>query len=300
MLERILGSHPQVRALGEIKDVVDPEVAEYFWNEVAGSAYWQQVRQELGYAPAEFPALDALQKSHESLWRGWRRWLLGPRPAYERHVTRVFRAALSAADPGTEWLIDSSKTSSAVFFRPHLLARLPGWDVKVIHLVRDGRGCLFSILKGSNKLLEKGQTGGRRFPALRASLGWLLANLSGLLFASTCRRKYLRIRYEALVDDPVAVLGQIGQFLNLDLSTQQRHLERHESIPAADQFSGNRLRKQGTLVLKKDVEWVAGLRWWHKACFWLIAWPIPLLERILEGRHRARSGATEPEGKSQA
>lgn len=317
LLERILASHPHVRALGEIKDVVDVEVAEYFWDQVGDSEYWQAVRQELGYTPADFPVLDRLQKSHESLWSGWRRWLLGRRPEYDGHVSRVFQAVRIAADPATRWVVDSSKTSSVVFFRPHLLARLPGWDVRVIHLVRDGRGCLFSVLKGSNKQLEKTNGGepvsdppasrpdgaprpngsdsrsphGGLFPALRASVGWLLANLSGFLFAATAPHRYLRIRYESLVEDPARALSRIGEFLDLDLTEQQQRIAQNEPIPAADQFSGNRVRKQERLVLKKDTQWLTGLKWWQRACFWMIAWPVPLLERIQDGRLRAEPAA---------
>lgn len=75
---------------------------------------------------------------------------------YRAHVRGLFRAV---AEEGASKVIDSSKSTAPATWRALLLSSLAGLDVRLIHLVRDGRGVTWSARKGANKALE---SGGRR------------------------------------------------------------------------------------------------------------------------------------------
>lgn len=188
----------------------------------------------------------------ESL-RALPRVILGLVTARERvAVRRYVRDVLEklSRTTGCQVLVDSSKTARSTAARPFLLARVGGADIRVIHLVRDGRKCLQSLIKtGSNWQLE-GRAGAKQPGILRVSLGWVMANVSlSVLGPLWFRGRYKRIRFEDLLESPEEVLAQLELMLACDLSTVRQAIREKRPFSVGHVLGGNRLRFEGEITL---------------------------------------------------
>lgn len=125
---------------------------------------------------------------------------------YARVSDRMF--ALAAEATRSRLLVDSSKNIS----RAAALALDGEHDVRVIHLIRDGRGFLASRERRAG-------LDGRTHRPITALAGWFAKNLAvtALLRPRLGEDRYLLCRYEDLLEHPDAALDRIGGFLGADL-----------------------------------------------------------------------------------
>ena len=150
-------------------------------------------------------------------------------------------------------IVDSSKGLERVF----ALSLIPDIDLKVIQLVRDPRGVVWSHKKALMKDLEKRA---RRDiypqPAWRTALYWCRMNLlADWLRRQVGPEKALLIRYEDFMLETLPVLQKIGDFIGVDFSNIQQAIDRGEKLSFGHTIAGNRVRMQGELRLKFDQEW---------------------------------------------
>lgn len=179
---------------------------------------------------------------------------------YRRHVRALYRSL--GVQEGTSFVVDSSKCMSPVAWRPILLHRLGGIDVRLIHLVRDGRGVMWSARKGSNRSLELGSAANSsaQIRSWNALFGWTVSNA-----ITTIQRTFLPqghdlvVRYRDLASDPVAELERIGSWLEADLSDVVSTLEAGEGIPARHEVGGNRVRHGEISAIEPDLAWTRRL-----------------------------------------
>jgi hypothetical protein len=138
----------------------------------------------------------------------WARFGTKARRAYAAAADTLLEAV--AAETGSTVLIDSSKNMS----RAAALVHDSRLDVRVLHLVRDGRGYIRSRTRRENAP--------RRLRDLTPLVlaPWLLKNLmvSLLLRPRVPTERFLLCRYEDLVRDPDAELARIGRFAGFDTS----------------------------------------------------------------------------------
>lgn len=180
-------------------------------------------------------------------------------------------------ESGKQVIVDSSKSSRASTNRILSLAGLAGFDMHVIHLVRDPRALMWSALRGSNRLMEAGKQGTLRGGIFRMLVGWSLANLS----VHMSRRanpsiKVIRIRYEDLVSQPVEELKRLGEFLGLDFSTTIDSLVHQRPLDPGHGVKGNRMRRQGPVHIRGDEEWKTALPR-HARVLAMLSWPLARL-----------------------
>jgi hypothetical protein len=154
-----------------------------------------------------------------------------------------------------EWVVDSSKSGRHAAGRFWALRKVAGLDVRVVHLVRDGRNVLQSYVeKGSNWVAE----GYREEKALRAErslVGWELANgLAWGLGTALDGDRYLRVRFEDLLDHPESVLHEIGAFIGNDLSSVIDRAASDESFPVGHNVGGNRIRRKERIRLRRKAK----------------------------------------------
>jgi len=106
-------------------------------------------------------------------------------------------------------IVDSSK----IPFHCFLLSLTKEIDLYIIHLVRDSRGCAYSWLKVVNRddadYSKKIQL--ERFDSFGSTLRWNFWNTIFELFKK--RFKYIRIRYEDFVKDPINAIRAIGELV---------------------------------------------------------------------------------------
>lgn len=265
LLDTILGAHPQIESLGELCNLVRHG---WLWGEYCACGepgiacpFWCDVRREWTrrVGPGHLKEYDALLRRVE--WsRQWWIDLAGRTPPPEFRCYASWTAALLQAirvASGRPILVDSSKLRS----RGRALAWVPGLDLRLIHLVRDVRGVVWSIQKRLARDPRGGLPRGTTpRPTWRTALGWSVANLQAERVCRRLpRRRSLRVRYEDLVANPLGTLGRIGAAIGVDLSDVARRLAQGQPIRVGHPIAGNRMRMAGAVRLQPDLHWQRNL-----------------------------------------
>lgn len=175
---------------------------------------------------------------------------------YRRHVRALHQSL--AESTTASFVVDSSKCMSPVAWRPILLDRIGGIDVRMIHLIRDGRGVMWSARKGSNRSLELGTATNSRaqIRAWNALIGWTASNMITVAQRRLMdRQKSILVRYEDLASDPAGELLRIGRWLQADLSGVVEALESGSGITAGHALGGNRIRHDEISSIEPDHAW---------------------------------------------
>ncbi len=207
LLDAILGNAPGARSLGEVAGVFRYRsyLACACREPAADCAPCVAVLGAIDRvgAAAEFTKVSRLPlKERRAHWT-----LIGTRARrrYAEVADLVFDSV--ARTTGSRVLIDSSKNAS----RAAALAFDSRYDVRVVHVVRDGRGYLRS------RRTRAAADGTRHIPVAAMS-GWLTKNLliGSVLGPRLGKRRYLICRYEDLISDPRSTLDRICAFAGLD------------------------------------------------------------------------------------
>lgn len=191
--------------------------------------------------------------------------------AYGKDTARLFAAI--AAVSGRDIIVDSSKMPGRAF----ALAAVPGIAVHVLHVVRDGRGVAWSLLKRYDRDVKAGlQREVKPRSLVRTATRWGLVNLATEALGSHLEPgRFVRVRYEDFTADPPGVLGRIGRSLGIDLGPIGADLQRGQPAKPAHQIAGNRLRMQGSINLVRDETWRSDMPAGKRAvfnglCGWLL------------------------------
>lgn len=149
-------------------------------------------------------------------------------------------------------VVDSSKSARQAAGRFWALKNIARLDVRVLHLVRDGRAALRSVVeKGSNWALE-GHIEEKRWLGARTTMGWVLANaIAWGLGRSLGSDRYHRVKFEDLLRAPEKTLRGIGDFADLDLDPVIRRVSRDEAFEVGHNVGGNRIRHKQQIHLRK-------------------------------------------------
>lgn len=293
LLDIILGSHPDICSTGELRQLSATPRGEdqpcSCGADVHDCALWGPV---IARVEREFP-LDELERDRGyELTRSLPRTalLLGlPRSGASRYAARLATLLRTIAqESGRPVVVDSSKHMG----RGLILwkSRRHGLDVRYIHMVRDGRGFVWSKLK-----VLDGQGLGLTPPdrnVVDLSAWWVLSNMLSALLFRLHPGRYRRVRYEDLVARPERTLTEIGRFIGVDLSGVIEAIRTGQPLPVEHVVGGNRLRFSRALVLKPDTDWQRNLPLSDERTFWGIAgW---LARRYGYESHRPVAPTREP------
>jgi hypothetical protein len=202
-------------------------------------------------------------------------------------IARQVAGGQSGAGPVV--VVDSSKLP------PYgaLLRDLPGIDLRVLHLVRDPRGTAFSWRRrrgldgaGDQKLMS-------RPPVWKAALLWRVWNTATVrLFGADGPERYLRVRYEDVVADPVGQLRRIATFAGLDPAGLPLDADGRVTLAPTHSVAGNPSRhRTGAVAITDDAEWLRALPGRSYAV--VTAVTLPLLRRF--GYPLRRPAQTPPQ-----
>jgi len=176
----------------------------------------------------------------------------------------ILNSIYSDSDKST--LLDSSKYIG----RALALNKLVNIDLKVIYVVRDVRGVI-------NSFSKKVQTS--KSP-LSTIVYYLVVNsVSEFIAKILLRKKVVKIRYEDLVNNPMQVFSRLEIFLKLDLTDVKNKIIDKQAFEVGHIVGGNRLKKNKEIYFRKDVSWEDKFSWIKRAVFFLLAFPIMLLNR---------------------
>ena len=301
ILDVVLGNHPDIESVGEASNLIRNgwisreslrgipkdrlrrpictcgKRLDVLYVDTPDEAcpFWASVRREwLERADGEsIESYPRLQNDFE-LKRRWPRLLYerrrpsAPLRSYAR-LTRTFFESIRAVS-GKPVIVDSTM----VPIRTLALGMVPGIDLYVVHLVRDGRGVITSHRK---RFEEDPQASiktavGRRVLYLASVVRWIVRNLaSEWVCARLGPKRTTRLRYEDFVADPRAALERIGSLLEVDLSDVANAASAGKPMQAGHNIGGNRTKKSGVITLRPDAEeWRSALSPAERRLSWVL------------------------------
>jgi len=311
ILDVVLGNHPQIESVGEVGNIVrngwisheslrgidqkrlrrpictcgkrldvlyvdTPDEACPFWSSVRREWVERTDRDSIESYPK-------LQNDFE-LKRRWPRLLYekrrpsAPFRSYAR-LTRTFFESIRAVS-GKPIIVDSSM----VPVRALAFGMIPGIDLYVVHLVRDGRGIITSHRNTFKKDLQAGIMWDHQgHPMWKTVVRWTVLNLASVVrwiihnLASewVCTqlgpKRTMRLRYEDFVADPKAALERIGSLIGLDLKDVAIAASSGKPMHAGHNIGGNRTKKSGTITLRPNAEeWRSALSPTEQRLSWML------------------------------
>lgn len=281
----LLNAHPEVCTAGELKATSLGDVSRYRCScgqLIRQCDFWARVRRLLADKGVEFDVADA-QTDFNSVASPYARRLLRPlhrgsllegvrdlglrlSPTWRRELAHRSRrnAALAetlAEATGARWIVDSSK----VALRLKYLLRNPAFNVKVIHLIRDGRAVALTytdpaeLADAADPTLRGGGSGGdrrdERLDIAAAAREWRRSNEAAeAVLARLPRPQWRQVRYEQYCADPAGTLSGLFEFLGVDpvaAKTDFRAVEHH--------VLGNGMRLDSASEVRLDERWKASL-----------------------------------------
>lgn len=277
VLDTVLGNHPNVASFGELVNLpksgwINNEYCACY-QRVCACPFWSEVRAqwEMYEGKVDVKQYVAAQDRFTRI-RSLPRLLrerFNPSPSFQRYKNQTYSLfKVIRAVSGRSVLVDSSKRP----VRAYVLSLIPGIDLRVIQLVRDGRGVLWSLKKRYAKDEEAGvQHAIVPQPTWRVAASWIATNL-----LAACVRRWVRpgysalVRYEDFVGNPERVLCRVGETVGLDLGQVGTQLAAGMPMKVGHSVAGNRVRMTGHIRLCPDVEWIEKLDAANRRLFWAL------------------------------
>lgn len=282
LLTTLLGEHPALASVGELERLpgdgwLDDDYCAC-GRRVRSCDFWSAVLERWSaFAGDESDASDLLTLQRRFTHRRSLPRLLVPAALrgrqfreFDRRTGALLRAIADTAD--VRAVVDSSKAPE----RALALARAETVDLRIVHLVRDGRGVLSSLQRGFRKDERAGIP--RDIPprpTWRVASLWLYCNLfSEVLRTVVGRESYVRVRYEDLVKDPSGVLASLEEVVGQSLRALGERAARGDAFTTGHIVAGNRIRMQDRVRLRPDVSWHDDLEDGDRRLFRLLTWPL--------------------------
>lgn len=260
LLEIILGNTPGYFSVGEVR---------FFWEyihaggvrcgcgtELAHCAFWSAVlaRMHTAGLPGSLAELAALARRIDRTHNLPR--LATPRPYRTADIQTLIAATGRLYDAircetGGAVIVDSSKVPSHGF----LLRRVPDLDLRLLHLVRDGRAVAYSWSQRQKRELAVDGARMARHAAFRSVLVWAIENRFTSRLARQCTPATI-LRYEDFTRDPACELNAALEQLHYAAVDLSRVTSGTFYPQPTHSVGGNPLRfKQQALRIVADEEW---------------------------------------------
>lgn len=296
LLDNLLGNHPDISGIGEVRHIYSflhqgEYGSEVSWKctcgkELASCPVWVQTKKNYemntGQPFGEFD-IKIGYPQRGKLYHAWM-WLsfLASRKELKRKLLdkayqpqRMVEIGQEAhaiiqgfADSvSTSIIVDSSKRASQLYA---LLKAKPNWvDLKVIHLVRDGRAVLYSKMARANQYRDS-KTEFHLFPATRS---WVYHNLKiQSLLKLLPPEDSIRVRYEDLCLDPPGTLQRICANLRIKFHPDMLHLSREGKHNVGG--SPHRYQWDPKTPIQLDTRWKDNLPLRFRFLYWLLSGPL--------------------------
>ena len=266
LLAMLLGAHPEACTVGEMRapDVGDPNA--YFCScgaKIKECGFWNRVSAGMANKGiADFDITNAGLSIYDAADRYVSRLLgplprgrflealrdaaLGLSPVWRAHLHRIVSRNAALVEvlqcvTGSQVIVDSSKLSLHLKY----LLTSPALNIKVIHLVRDGRAVITSMVGHGLSRPTRAET------IVAATDAWRGNNESAeRVLARLPASQWLQIRYEDLCREPDEKLRSICEFIGLDrerivldFRSKQQHV------------LGNDMRLKSTSEIRLDERW---------------------------------------------
>lgn len=269
------GLHPKTIALGELNRLGREEDPLHTRQCSCGEVlidcpFWSDVLElwDRGRGTLSFARFRTLQSRYERL-RSYP-YLLKERrrpsesfTAYQSATLELYQAISRIS--GAAVLVETSKYA----MRAAALLDTPDLDVRLVHLIRDGRGVFWSLKKYDRRRRIRSKRIRAQFKTWMTPFEWWALN--HIAEAITRRAPSVRIRYEDFVTYPRRTLNEVGGLIGHDLDEVGRDLSAGAPISFGHMVAGNMVRMEGPAPLKLDEAWKEKLPSFERKYFWTIA-----------------------------
>jgi hypothetical protein len=170
-------------------------------------------------------------------------------------------------------IVDSSKLPTYGL----VLDQVPGVDLRVVHLVRDPRATAYSWRR--RKALPDTRDGRlmQRQGPLKASGLWTMWNTAAGAFWRGTPERYLRLRYEDVIREPMQATDRICAFVGEDVAGSPFVSNTEVRLTPSHSVAGNPSRVTTGLVTRRpDDEWQTKMRRTDRALVTTVTWPLLL------------------------
>jgi hypothetical protein len=194
--------------------------------------------------------------------------------AYRDDLVRLYRAI--AAVSGSGVVVDSSKSPTYAY----VLDRTPEVELYGVHLVRDPRPTSYSWSVDPHYHRTRGLAFGAR---------WTLWNLELEALAARSRRRFVRLRHEDFVRDPVAATRRVLALVGAEGAELPFVDGRSARLPGHHIVEGHSSRfDRGVVPIRASTTWRRGLSRRRELSSALLASPLQLLYGYPVVRRRRR------------
>ncbi|PKF61431.1 hypothetical protein CW745_08825 [Psychromonas sp. psych-6C06] len=296
MTAMLLGAHPDLCSVGELKAINLGDKNSYLCScktLVGQCHFWQGVTEKMASKGHDFcisdagtdirtgatpymlrllrplvraPFMELIRDSLLSLSPVWRKQL----PYLQKRNADYARSIAEQA--GVDTVVDSSK----IGIRLKYLLQNPELDVKVIWIVRDGRGVSLAYKNPSefadakDPKLRGGGAGKTQEHHRGVEIGaqeWVKCNKETQAILNTMPKKnWMRVRYEDICNETDKTLDQIFDFIGVDASKKRldfKTVEHH--------VVGNGMRLDDSEVIQLDDRWKTQLDEQDLATYYQVA-----------------------------
>jgi len=283
LLSMLLNAHRLIASVGELK--LSPSAMGNIncyrcscGEFIHQCQFWRKLKEELARRGYEFDIANACT-DYGTVKSQYAQWMLGPlhrgmllesfrdialslSPTWRKHVSEIHRrnAALASTISEimkVEVIVDSSKTA----LRLKYLLRNPELDVKVIRLIRNGRGVALTYMDpagfadANDPNLRSGGTGGNReneqLSIAQAAHQWRRSNEEAEhILRQLDKSLWLEVRYEELCNNTKNTLERLYEFLGLETDKYARDFRTVEN-----HIVGNGMRLDTTSMISLDERW---------------------------------------------
>ncbi|MEL7197053.1 MAG: sulfotransferase [Pseudomonadota bacterium] len=258
LLDIAVGQQQSVFAAGEIA-----ALPRHVWEHdeycacretVSGCDFWGPVvtRWQEAHAETSMPEYGKLLDRTEFLFSA-KRLLAKLYPGkdmldYKRLTSTLFKQIAEQA--GTNIILDSSKLPG----RAASIHADQDIEIYLVHVVRDGRGVAWSMMKPYSIKVEEGiQKELKPKPLWFTAARWFVVNLGAeIMRLRLGKGRSIRVRYEDFVADPEATVKRIMALVGENY-VQPEH--GGEVMKPQHQVAGSRHRMKDELTIRKDVSW---------------------------------------------
>jgi hypothetical protein len=259
LLAMVLGRHPQICTIGEVKALrIGPDAGYHCscGQPLAACPFWRAMLREIqarvgtaGIAEGATDIRNVPSPYGRLLLRPLQRrrtleWLrdaaLCVSPAWRRHLRQVRSltvtlARAACAVSGKDAFVDSSKNGLQLKY----LLEEPALDVRVVRLVRDGRGVSASYRTADGISLAQAAHVWRRSQ-----------EESEAIVAALPRDRWMDLRYEQFCAEPDATLSAVYGFLGVD-----RNAPAVPSATTEQHVLGNDRMRMRPIHIRLDERW---------------------------------------------
>lgn len=271
ILSILLSKHEHMEAVGEIKMWPRHRGLPRDKETKAGNyRFWSKVLDRYLEAKGGIPDFNDLERICRSVesYRNVIHFFCGQIPqdlasAYDKHNIRLLSAIYMVSKK--KIIVDSSKNVC----RAYSLLKNFGETTRVIHLIRDPRGTVWSFMKKGIEQESK--------TYFRTIFDYTALNLAGIAIRRLFPTKVLKITYEDLTCQTAATINKILTFMELNVKGDEGRCLTGSTFHLPNMIDGNRIRKNDSIVFRPDEEWKQGLPLTYKVLTQIFAMPVYVL-----------------------